>query len=226
MAHFLDQAPGAHVCHEPVLEDFYAHLRAHYNPNAADNYMQGFRKREIYQRTRHMTPGIYGETNSNLRCHANAIQKAFPGAPILHLVRDGREIVRSHMSRRTMTIRNPFSMNIHPMESDPWKSKWAKMDRFSRICWYWQEENSRLRKNIGKTVQFEKILSSYEYFQAEILEPCHLNIEKKAWETAIASPRNTTSSFQIAKWDDWSQEQKQIFKEICGNEMEQCGYTL
>ncbi len=226
MAHLLNQAQGAHVFHEPVLEDIYAHLRAHYNSKDAESYINGFRKKEIYLRMRHENPGVYGETNSILRCHALSIKKAFPGATLLHLVRDGREVIRSHMSRRTITIKNPFSMSIHPIKSDPWSARWSEMDRFSRICWYWQEENARLRLAIGKTVQFEKILSSYEYFHSEILEPCHVYINKQDWEFAIMSPRNTTSNFQMPKWDDWTLEQQKIFREICGDEMMQSGYSF
>ena len=186
--------------------------------------MQGFRKKEIYTRMRHITPGVYGEVNGMLRCHAEAIKKAFPNAILIHLVRDGRDVVRSVMSRRTMTIKNPFSMGMHPAEQDPWKTRWKEMDRFSRICWLWQVENSRLRTSIGKTVQFEKILSSYEYFYGEILEPCHINIDKKIWKVAISSPRNTTSNFQMNKWDHWPLEQQKVFREICGDEMAKCGY--
>ncbi len=226
MANLLNQAPGAYVFHEPVLEDFYAHLKAHYSPADAERYMRGFRKREIYTRMRHVDSGIYGEVNGHLRCHAKAIKNVFSEAVVIHLVRDGRDVVRSHMSRGTMTINNPFSMQIHPAQSDPWKERWREMDRFSRMCWYWQEENARLRSSVGKTVQFEKILSDYEYFCSEILEPCHISIDKKDWEVAIASPRNTTSNFQMQKWDDWTPEQQKVFREICGDEMAKCGYTF
>jgi hypothetical protein len=226
MADFLNQADGVYVYHEPVLEDFYAHLKAHYNPKSAEKYMLGFRKKEIYTRMRHISSGIYGETNGNLRCHANAIKNAFPNAPLLHLVRDGRDVVRSHMSRRTMTVKNPFSVSMHPMESDPWRIRWSEMDRFARICWYWQEENRRLRNSIGRIVQFEKILSSYEYFQREVLEPCGIYIEKKVWETTVNTPRNTTGEFSMPKWDQWTSEQQKKFREICGEEMEKCGYSF
>src|SRR5919108_5718001 len=50
MANLLDQAHGAYVFHEPVLEDFYAHLRGHYSLLDAERYIQGFRKKEIYLR--------------------------------------------------------------------------------------------------------------------------------------------------------------------------------
>lgn len=226
MANLLDQAQGAYVVHEPVLEDFYGHLKAHYSPQAAEEYIQGFRKKEIYTRMHHIDSGVYGEVNSPLRCHAKAIKNAFPEAVVIHLVRDGRDVVRSHMSRGTMKINNPFSMQLHPMQSDPWKERWPKMDRFSRMCWYWQEENSRLRLSVGRTVQFEKILFSYEYFHDEILEPCHIDVDKKTWESAVASPRNTTSNFQMSKWEDWTPEQQQIFREICGDEMMKSGYSF
>ena len=226
LADFLNHARDAHVFHEPVLEDFYAHAKAHYDSKEAEWYMQGFRKHEIYARMRHISSGIYGETNGNLRCHADAIKIAFPGVRLLHLVRDGRDVVRSHMSRRTMTFRNPFSMSMHPVNTDLWKSRWHEMDRFARICWYWQEENRRLRVSIGKTVHFEKILSNYEYFQSQVLETCGLHIEKKDWEATVNIPRNITGEFSMPKWDQWSPEQKKTFREICGDEMAKNGYEI
>lgn len=226
MANLLDQAPGAHVFHEPVLEDIPAHLSAHYDSAAAARYIQGFRKREIYVRMRGAAPSVYGEVNGHLRCHTDALKDAFPGVTVIHLVRDGRDVVRSTIPRRMMSLRNPFSLRIHPLDSDPWHARWPEMDRFARICWYWQEENRRLRTTIGRPVQFEKILSSYEYFHMEVLEPCGLQIEERAWREAINSPRNITPRHQMPKWDDWNSQQQQTFREICGAEMAACGYDF
>ena len=224
MANLLNHSPGAYVFHEPVIEDFYAHVQAHYSPQKAIRYIRGFRKREIYTRTCHLFPGIYGEVNGALRCHAGAIKEVLPRATLIHLVRDGRDVIRSHMSRRTMTIKHPLSISIHPTKLDPWKTNWNKMDRFSKICWSWQEENARLRKTVGRLVQFERILSSYDYFYNEVLEPCSIFIDKKDWEMAISTPRNTTSNFKMPRWEDWSHAQQMRFNEICGEEMRNCGY--
>lgn len=226
MANLLNQAEGAYVYHEPVLEDFYAHLRAHYNPNAAQRYMTGFRRKEIYSRMQNLPVAVYGEVNGLLRCHVEAIKLAFPRATLLHLVRDGREVVRSTVSRKHMTYKHPLSQMIRPTKEDPMASYWSGMDRFSRICWYWQEENKRLRERVGRTVQLERILSSYEYFSTQILEPCHINIDEKDWEIAGSSPKNTTSKFSMPKWDTWTPEQQRTFREICGEEMEKCGYEF
>jgi len=125
-----------------------------------------------------------------------------------------------------MTIRDPLSLMVYPDNTDPWKIHWHEMDRFARICWYWKEENRRLRTSIGKTVNFEKILASYEYFQSQVLEPCGIYVEKEVWKASIRTPRNTTKKFSMPKWDQWTPEQQKTFREICGEEMKQCGYEI
>lgn len=226
MADLLNRAPGAYVFHEAVLEDIPAHMRAHFSAAAAESYMQGFRKKEIYARMRGTASGVYGEVNGHLRCHAQAIQHAFPGAVLIHLIRDGRDVVRSTMPRRMMTLRNPFSLRIQPEASDPWHDRWSKMDRFERICWYWQEENRRLRVAIGKPVHFERILSSYAYLCEEVLGPCGIELEEPVWRSAVNSPQNVTPRHQMPKWDDWTPQQQRTFREICGEEMMRCGYEF
>jgi hypothetical protein len=226
MSNLLDQALGAHVFHEPVAEDFYAHLGAHYSERAAVGYLQNFRKREIYLRMRDSSPGVYGEVNGVLRCHADAIRKTFQGVTLIHLVRDGRDVVRSSMPRRTMTLQDPLSMMMRPQPFDPWRAHWPKMDRFARICWYWQEENRRLRVSIGNPVQFEKILTDYDYFATRVLDPCGIHVDRVTWEAARGLPRNTTPQFSMPRWDQWTPEQQRDFSAICGEEMEECGYPL
>ena len=226
MADLLGQAPGAHVFHEPVLEDIPAHMRAHFSAAAAEKYIQGFRKKEIYARMRSVAPSVYGEVNGHLRCHTEALKGAFPQATLLHQVRDGRDVVRSTMPRRMMTLRNPFSLRIHPTGDDPWRSRWPEMDRFARICWYWQEENRRMRQTIGRTVQFERILSSYAYFCEQVLGPCGIELEESVWRSAVTCPQNVTPRHQMPKWENWTPQQQKIFRDICGEEMSACGYDF
>ena len=83
-----------------------------------------------------------------------------------------------------------------------------------------------MRVVIGRPVQFERLLSSYEYFTNEVLEPCGIQISKTDWQMALTSPRNTTSEFSMPKWSEWTLEQQKTFKDICGDEMEKCGYSF
>ena len=129
LSNLLNQAPGAYVFHEPVFEDFIAEVFGHYSSKSSARYIRNFRKKEVYARMRDTAAGVYGEVNGALRCHVDALNVAFPSATFLHLVRDGRDVVRSHMSRRTMTLKNPLSLLLHPTKSDPWYKQWPKMDR-------------------------------------------------------------------------------------------------
>lgn len=228
MADLLSHSRGARVFHEPIFtEDYFATFAAFYDSHSAEKYIQSFRKKEIYLRMRYVTPGIYGEVNSGLRRHAEAIKNAFPKVSLIHLVRDGRDVVRSLMSRKTMTVKDPLSMLIHPLKPDPYWAKWGEMNRFSRLCWFWQSENLYLRTAVGgHPVQFEKILTDYDYFFEKILKPCHINLDKENWESAVALPRNTTREFKISKWEDWTLTQRKIFTDICGDEMTKCGYEI
>ena len=222
----LNQIKEAYVVHEPVPDDFYAHQRAFHSEKDAYNYIMRFRKREIYLRIRDMKIAAYGEVNSALRRHCRALKKAFPNAKFLHLIRDGRDVVRSMMSRKTMTEGDPNTRLIFPPEGDPWRGLWSRMSRFEKICWYWQVENNYLRHNISRTVQFEKLISDYRYFKENLLTPLDLRLSEDVWKAEVNRPVNITRSFVIPHWKAWDNEMVEKFNNICGEEMKENGYDI
>lgn len=226
LANLLNKATEAHVVHEPIRADFVAYRHAFHDANAAERYVKQFRKKEMYLRAHGRPHTVYGEVNSLLRRHASALQQAFPDATLLHLVRDGRDVVRSMMARRTLLPDDPGTIGIRPTESDRWAEEWEEMNRFARLCWYWQVDNAYLRQTIGQTKQFEKILESYDYFNSEILVPCGLTISHSLWQEAVKNPSNATEQHQLPSWGAWSEAQQRIFLRICGNEMRKCGYKV
>jgi hypothetical protein len=115
---------------------------------------------------------------------------------------------------------------IRPYAPDPWSDSWSKMDRFSRICWYWQAENAYIRESVGNTIQLEQLLDSYEYLGEHLLEPCRIDVSRSQWSSAVNAPLNTTTRHRIGKWSDWSERQKTAFLEICGEEMLNNGYEI
>lgn len=224
LANLLSKAPRALVVHEPFIESI-PHQEAFHDPDRAMRYIEGFRKREIYVRVRKFDVDTYGEVNSFLRRHCLALKKVFPRAKLLHLVRDGRDVVRSMYSRETMMAGAYDTRMIYP-RSGAWRDKWSSMNRFERLCWYWMVENRYLRECIGRTVQFERILSSYEYFRENVLEPLGLKVSREVWKRAVDRPKNVTEVYRLPHWSKWSDEMKSAFERICGEEMEKCGYKL
>lgn len=224
LSHLLDHAPGARVCHEPVLTDFAAYPRAYFDEKAAEHYLRHFRKREIYLRLHDEDVQTYGEVNTNLRRHCRALRKAFPNSTLLHLVRDGRDVVRSMMSRRTFKPWDPVTSHIHPKEGDPWRSAWPSMSRFEKCCWYWMIENRYLRTSTEKTVRLEKLLSDYDYVRSKLLDPLDLLVSRDTWESAVRRPENVTKRYRVPHWSDWDANMKRAFERICGEEMEKNEY--
>jgi hypothetical protein len=226
LSHLLSRSSGASVCHEPVLADFAAYPRAYFDEEAAQTYLRQFRKEEIYLRLRGKGVRIYGEVNTNLRRHCKALRREFPNSALLHLVRDGRDVVRSIMSRRTFKLWDPVTSLIHPKEEDLWRSAWPRMSRFERCCWYWMVENRYLRTCADKTVRFENLLSDYGYLRRNIVDPLSLHISRDQWRSAVKRPKNTTKRYRIPHWSHWDADMRDAFDKICGEEMQRNEYEM
>ena len=225
LSSLLNKAPNALVVHEPFIESI-PHQDVFNDPRKAEEYIQKFRKKEIYLRVRNYDIETYGEVNSFLRRHCQALKHGLPKATLIHLVRDGRAVVRSMYSRNTMLPNDYNTKRIRPREDDPWKDEWHKMSRFEKLCWYWAVENKYLRECIGKTVQFEKLVTDYDYFKKNLLKPLKLDIPEEMWKSEVNKPKNVTTTYKLPHWKEWDQKKKEAFERICGDEMKKCGYKL
>jgi hypothetical protein len=167
---------------------------------------------------------VYGEVNSLLRRHVHALRRHFPAAGFLHVVRDGRDVVRTMMSTNALRPGDMWTWWLRPHESDPFFAQWRTMDRFAKLCWYWRVENHHLRTSIGSTVKFEAITGDYECFEQRILRPFGLVLPQSVWKQQAGVQRNPTGTYRIAHWREWDAHQTQTFETICGDEMRANGY--
>jgi len=123
----LLNSPGVAVYHE-THTDYKALVDAYWNPANAIEYIDGMRSRVIASRILAAKCEVYGEVNGLLRFHVNALRR-FENATILHLVRDGRLVVRSGMNRKAFT---PTDSNvtgrIEPWADDPYRERWPLPD--------------------------------------------------------------------------------------------------
>jgi hypothetical protein len=223
LSQLLNKAENAYVLHEPLKVDRMAYKEAYYNEMKARNYIKIFRKKYIYLMQNRIGKQ-YGEVNSFLRRHSNALKKEFPKVKLIHLIRDGRDVVRSMFSRETMNIEDENTQHIIPKKNSPFYNRWKNMTRFEKLCWYWKNENNHLRINIKNMINFEKIISDYDYFSEKVLNILGLEISEFLWEKERNKPKNITTDYTLPKWPNWTEEEKSIFNEICGEEMRLSGY--
>lgn len=229
LSRLLNADATARVEHEPVLWEQVAHRNAIHDPHSAEQYVKHFRLWHMFLQWRdHRRHGCttFGEVNSAIRRHVPVLQEVLPNAQFIHVVRDGTEFVRSVMSRSTYGGSDPVYGAFRPPSVDSYSNRWDNLTEFERTCWAWQWSNRFMRETIGKTVRFEDILRSYEAFDIKILREVDIKVDEEVWRESVGRPRNTTSTYAIGKWEDWTPEQQEVFLEICGDEMRACGYDL
>jgi hypothetical protein len=213
--------------HEAVIDDYWSYRRAFYSEAEALRYIRSFRRNEIFLRLRGTQIRAYGEINPFLRRHAVALKTVFPDAHLFHVIRDGRDVVRSIMSKGYFGTKDPvFRPLIHPPERSRYAQRWSDMTRFEKVCWLWSEENRYLRETIPTTVRFECLIRDYDYFRARLLEPISSSIGVDTWSRYCRETHNPSPAQTFPHWRSWNREQRHVFSEICGTEMEVNGYEL
>jgi len=172
---------------------------------------------------------IYGEVNGYLRYWSPYLLTLTPH--VFHLVRDGKKVVRSMMNRS----KNSFTITdkrrtrfIYPLEGDLYQDQWAEMDRFERLCWYWQHATSKLIREKIPIIQFEQILRSYTYLQSNLLDFIGIKLDRDVWnyERRVLKNETIPQKKVFPRYDEWTDKQKASFIRICGYVMEECGYDI
>ncbi len=243
LARALQRAPGAAVYHEPYPQDVtILHLRYAGFNQVADQMLE-----ERFQTISPKSEGkvLHLETNSYLRYETAWLQSNL-NATCIRLVRDGRQFVRSAYVRSVYTPHDFQQPIVVPQDGDPYASKWGSMDRFEKICWYWQHTNNMLAQDVPNGIQMEMLLTDYEAFHRVILAPLNLRIAEPVWRDEVSRPANTQARYRfrtavrglvgrsaryrgptpLPSWEEWSDLQRDSFRRICGPTMEQLGYPF
>ncbi|MDV3503090.1 sulfotransferase [Marinobacter sp. M-5] len=220
----LNECIGVQVEHEPIHREQYWHRLALENPVNSHAYISRFRIKEIFLRKKR---GLrYGEVNGALRRHVKDIRCLVPDAPVIHLVRNGYDVVSSIMNRATFTKLDWAYRDMIPHSSIVNKDQWVKFSRFEKICFMWSEENRWLNECCETTVNFEDLINDYTYFNEKFASVLGMEIEESHWRKHVERKINANRVCESANTpENWTEEQHEAFQRICGNEMRKYGYT-
>ena len=224
LATLLNLAPGACVAHEPVPNEHRTHAGLLTDPESPHRYLYTFRLRDMAQRCREADARIYGEVNSVLRFHLAALRQLLPTIRIIHLVRDGRDVVRSIINRQqTRAWDNPLH-RLTPPPVDAYARRWHALTPLERTCWGWQFENALIASQADATVRIEDINASHTCLQTQILDPLGLTLQPADWVAHARQPQNSTRTWQVAAWEQWPESDRRVFRTICTAAMQRYGY--
>ncbi|MBD3275798.1 MAG: hypothetical protein GF372_10820 [Candidatus Marinimicrobia bacterium] len=216
---------GVLVKHEPVPEEEHYHKIGISYPDKAQGYIQKLRLREMALRCMNTKPVIYGEVNTNLGPFAKIIKNLIPETKVLHIVRDGKEYVRSVMNRTSYSEKDSNQHDILPVGFE--RKVWDNYSRFQKICILWSYENKLLRQHSDKSIKYENLFDSYDRFKDLILSPLNLDIDlSEKWKNMNNKIVNPSSEYIFPKYENWTQNQKEIFHSMCETEMRQYSYSI
>lgn len=187
--------------------------------------LQYFRLPRI-QRHRAREESLYVETNYHLFACIPLLRKAFPGAFIVHIIRDGREVVTSWLNKwRYITNEHitPFHLPGHPDQE-----KWPYWDPLERNAWYWRTVQEVVdRDGVDMKLRFEDLFKENGGDVLKLLEaledrigydPDH--VKGLLREKVNPSPRRFFPAYK-----EWPDHWKENFERIAGSKMEELGYS-
>ena len=136
--------------------------------------------------------------------------------------RHGVKVVSSYMDRNN-TFKFPHwtaEAVIPPYSLD----EWLNMSRFKRICHHYRYFNEWMLDRDVTYAKLEKINESYDYFCSNVCSPLEIKVDKKHWEQKRKNPSHQGSYNMSREYDEWTNEQQEIFDRTCGYIMDELGY--
>lgn len=204
LARLLNADPALDVRHEPLRKMdtvSYGNLRG----DNAVAYLKARRARMI------PAEGLgWGEVNSYLRYWAPQLHEAFPGVPVVGLVRDGRYVVRSMMARGV------FSRG-RPVPGAPV----GGASKFERACRYWASTYRLLTSQDVPMFKLERLNEDRDYF-AELCREIGAHVSQAIWRRFAG--RRIHVLVKDTGPPRWTPEQVETFLSYAGDMQEYFGY--
>ncbi len=162
--------------------------------------------------------------SSNLYIYLlDALWALYPDVRFILGVRDGRDFVRSAITRGW---HKRTSFDTTPQRQSPYYARWQKMNPIERTAWIWTNRNEIAMNMLKRIPQNRWMLLRVEDLDEPLL--CrleefagHMIKDKKSVEARINS--NPVQDFPSK--EEWSEDELNAFYAIAGKMMKKLGYV-
>lgn len=176
------------------------------------------------------------DSNNHLFAFAAMARRVYPGVRIVHVVRDPRTYVRSHLNWSTQRTASYVANYLVPFwQPNGWLlnevglKKWINMSKFDKFCWIWDFKN-RLMASIESTaapylrVRFEDVTGPPENSdQLEALAR-FIGLDAGSRRGGETAPVNQTTERRFPAWEQWPDADCRTLERFCGEQMRRYGY--
>jgi len=200
-------------------------------------------KRKHIQKILH-SKGInnYLESNSGLAFLLPIIKKQFPRYKIVHIIRDGRDWIRSVYSRKlqndgtpTLNKRGEVWKFTAKDINDQYANNWDNMNMIEQLSWMWKVRNEFILNYIRDderaiSIRFEDIFNpddNYKIFDKLIHfinDDTNIKLNLEDPLIPVKKKINKTNKFLLPPYMEWNESDKESFNNIAGDLMEEYNY--
>jgi hypothetical protein len=224
----IAQVPGIKSVHGPRPQlDKENCLKYH---GQLENPVEAVRKRRAKIVNSAATNNLhYVENSWFMSALAEEFVELFPECKIVHLIRDGRDFVRSGINRPWFNEKHAlwkrWQSAIGRWNRDKWNPPPECKTVFEKICWLWAEQQRTIEagmqkipeKNRGGIVKFEDLIGSKINWFLE-------TINLKADKDILMKKANASSKHKISKWTEWDSDFVDGAKKWMGDTLLQYDY--
>jgi len=161
------------------------------------------------------------ETNNRNTFFISALDKLFPKAKFIHLVRHPGDFVRSGIRRKYYTGNENDDSRIQPKKNEKAYNEWDDFSEIEKIGWLWNATNNFIEKE-KMDLNDDKILlikSEDLFFKPDTYNNIcsflnHSLLSDKKINHIIKKPVNKQKHSFYPKWEDWSEDEKSLLIKI------------
>lgn len=177
------------------------------------------------------------DSNAHLFGMVDLVSTLYPGLKILHIVRDPRTYVRSHLNwarhRPQSFVANyliPFWQPNPFLLKEMSLRRWLLLSLFEKFCWVWDFKNRYIETLANSEIPY--LMVRFEDLFSGPDAEAHLNQvfrfiglpEVTGVLDRFKQPLNVTEKRSFPSWQDWEPERCARLEELCRQMMDHYGY--
>ncbi len=223
LANVLDHAKHASAFHEPDGGEHEFTRKSINNPWVTSEYLASEKMPRVKERIEEMPKSHdkYIEVNSFLRNSHKELQE-YGG--VIHLVRNPRYCVRSHLQRNSV-IQDGEWCEVTPKKGF-YERVWSEMNNFEKACWYWWRPNKKLFYDETVDALKVELIGDRAYYTQSLWALYNIDIPAENWDEITSGKANQTEGdFLIPEPEEWGEKLNESFEIICGDLERQMGYN-
>lgn len=191
-----------------------------------------FKEKEISNCGSH----TYIDSNNHLYQFPQLYGQLYPNLRILHIVRDPRDYIKSHLNwakgRKKSYVANfiiPFWQPNGFLMGEYTLIRWLRLSQLQRFAWIWCYKNNEIEKieSIGVPycrIRFEDVFNKFDKCSfIRAIEFMGLDFNNQLVDE-IKVRKNESTYTWVKKWEDWSDKDCAQVDNICGSMMKKYSY--